>query len=403
MKILFINTGPWGTGSFTIIQSLTKELIKLGHEVIIFFPDANFQSTDKEEYYNNPKLYHIWKFPLQKNNIVIPTFPLMITDPHPRNPNGITFKQLTDDQLFIYEESLRENLQELIASFKPDIIECHHIWYASWIVQQMGLKYFVTAHHSDQLGFHYDHRIKEKAIAAASGAKKIFAISDSVKREVIRLYKVPEDKVEVIANGYDNDVFRKRNCDREAILKKLKLSIPSNAPIVSFAGKLSRTKGIDTILQANKIMNQELDVHIIALGSGDIETICKRLDPNSYNLRNIHFLGHQTPNTVAEIHNISQLSIMPSRSEGFGLSCLEAMGCGLPMVVSRCGGPENYAVGKIIDVGSAEQLAEGILEILNLPPPEYQMLSRKAIEIAEKYSMSGIVKLHLEMYDELLV
>lgn len=56
MKILFINTGPWGTGSFTLVKCLTKELMKLDHQVKIFFPDANVESIDKEEYYSNPEL-----------------------------------------------------------------------------------------------------------------------------------------------------------------------------------------------------------------------------------------------------------------------------------------------------------------------------------------------------------
>jgi glycosyltransferase involved in cell wall biosynthesis len=59
------------------------------------------------------------------------------------------------------------------------------------------------------------------------------------------------------------------------------------------------------------------------------------------------------------------LGIMPSRSEGFGIACLESMACGLPMVVSRCGGPEHFAVGEIIDTESAKQLADGALFIFS--------------------------------------
>ncbi len=402
MKILFINTGPWGTGSFTIIQCLTKELLKLGHQVKIFFPDANYESIDKDEYYSNPDLYHIWKFPIISNTIEIPTFPLMITDPHPRNPHGLTFKELTDAQLLVYEQELKKELSELITTFNPDIIDCHHIWYASWIIHQMGLDYLVTAHHSDQLGFRFDHRVRKKATAAALGAQKIIAISEMVQHEVMRLYHVDENKIIISDNGYDPDIYKIKSLDKQDILHKLGININSTSNIISFAGKLSKTKGIDILLRANKLLDPSLNIHFIVMGTGDIENICQKMESDSYSLDNIHFVGHQTPECVANIHNISMLSIMPSRSEGFGISALEAMGCGLPMVVTRCGGPEHFAIGKNIDVGSAEQLADAIVEILKLPSVEYQKLREEAVRVARKYSSEAITQKRLEIYDSII-
>lgn len=403
MKILFINTGPWGTGSFTLIKCLAKELIKLGHKVKIFFPDADFQSLDKEEYYSNPTLYYIWNFPLKTSGSFIHTFPLMITDPHPRNPDAITFKALSDKQLDTYEDELHRQLLTLIHSFKPDIIECHHIWYPCWMLYHMGLDYIVTAHHSDQMGFRYDPKVQKKAIAAAKGAKKIIAISESVKKEVIELYNVDENRAIVLANGYDETVFKPKKVNREVILRKLGLDIPINSRIVSFAGKLSQTKGIDILLQANKLINSNLNIHFIVMGSGELNNILNTINPDSYSLKNMHFVGHQHPEGVADIHHISYLSVMPSRSEGFGISCLEAMACGLPIVVTRSGGPEYFAVGKIIDIESAQQLAEGIIELLNVPEIEYQKLCDKAVRVARGYSSSGITQKHLDLYHSLLL
>ncbi|MBA2651727.1 MAG: glycosyltransferase family 4 protein [Tatlockia sp.] len=400
MNILFINTGPWGTGSFTLIKCLTIELLKLGHRVKIFFPDGNFESLDKEEYYKNPELYCIWQFPLKNHTAILENFPLIISDPHPRNPQAITFRDLTETQISLYESELEKELSKLIREFKPDVIECHHIWYSSWVLRQMGQRYLLTAHHSDQIGFHYDEKVRKKAIAGAQNALKIIAISDSVKNEVFELYGVAEAKIELIANGYDKDIFKVKKVNKQDVLDELGITLEPGAQLISFVGKLSSTKGIDILLKANRLLDPELKVHFLILGAGDIENICSKMDPATYSLNNLHFLGQQTPENVAKINNISKFSVMPSRSEGFGISCLEAMACGLPVIVTRCGGPETFAVGKIVDKESPFQLAEGILEMLNLSDLKYKNLREEALKVAEKFSITAITQQHLDLYNQ---
>lgn len=400
MKILFINTGPWGTGSFTVIKGLAKEFIKLGHKVKILFPDANLESVDKDEYYKNTDLYHIWQFPIKNKSINIPTFPLMITDPHPRNIHPITFKELSDDQLTFYEDALKNEILSLVESFKPDIIECHHIWLSSWVCHKLGLNYSAVAHHSDQLGFRYYPNIQQKAIDGAKDAKVIFAISEFVKHEVLRLYDVDESKIVVTKNGYDKDIFKPQPVDKKKLFKEIGVDIPLDAPIISFAGKLSKTKGIDILLGANKLLDPTVNIHIIVMGAGNVEKFLEKMDQYSFSLTNVHFIGHQIPEILAKVHNIADVGVMPSRSEGFGISCLEAMGCGLPMIVTRSGGPEHFAIGKIIEK-TPQQLADAIMEILNLSESKYQKLCEQALKTAENYSWLAIAKEHIKIYNHI--
>ena len=84
MKILMTVTGPWGTGSFVALETIIKRLHAQGHQVKVFFPDTGHASPDYDYYYGKPELFHIWRFPIERNGVSIPTFPLMITDPHPR-------------------------------------------------------------------------------------------------------------------------------------------------------------------------------------------------------------------------------------------------------------------------------------------------------------------------------
>lgn len=402
MKILFINTGPWGTGSFTMTHCLASRYLQMGHEVKIFFPDANLESSDKEHYYNQPDLYHIWQFPIRDNQVSLPVYPLMIPDPNPRNLQGLTFKSLSQPELDLYLTTLEHELKKIIQAFKPDIIHCNHIWYPGSIIQKMGLPYVVTAHNSDQMGFKYDTRIQQSAITCAQGASRVIVISESVQQEVQSLYSLDSKKITLLPCSFDDAIFYKQPLDKAAILKKWNIPCQPDAPLINFAGKLSLTKGMDILLQANKLLPEHLNIQILVLGTGALDTICQQMKPDSFSLKNMHFLGQQPAEKVAEIHNISLFSLMPSRSEGFGIAAVEAMGCGLPIIVTACGGPEKFAVGKIIDTESPEQLAEGILEMVNLPEEDRLKLGEQSFQKSREYAASVMAEAHMDLYREIL-
>lgn len=400
MKVLFINTGPWGTGSFTAIKGLAKELLKMGHQVKIFFPDAHLKTRDLNEYYAHPELYHVWQFPIHDEQITLPTFPLMLTDPHPRNPQPILFKDMTEQEIYFYNNELKKELSSLLSTFAPDVIECHHIWYASWILSQMKANYFLTAHHSDQMGFRLDKKVRPYAIEGAIGGKKIFAISTMVKEEVKELYKIPESKIVISENGYDKTIFRKKKVNKNALLSKFNIQVEQGATFITCVGKVSFNKGIDVLLQANKQLKD--DLHFLIIGAGEVEPLIEKLQPLSYSLNNVHFLGQQSPEVIADFHNISKFSLMPSRSEGFGIACLEAMACGIPVIASKSGGPEAFAVGLIIDKNSPQQLAKAIQTLIDISDKKYEELCKQALHTAQKFSWEKILKKRIKAYEEVL-
>ena len=399
MRILFTNTGPWGTGSATVVDAISQEMIRLGHQVKIFFPDSHFESMDMERYYQNPDVYHIWEFPIRENDIELYTFPLIITDPHPRNyRHAWTFRQLDTNQFHLYMEEFKRHIKGLIQSFKPDIIECQHIWAMDHAIMELGYPYISAAHHSDQMGFRYDPRMREYAVRAARSAEYIFAISEHVRREVLELYSVTPEKIVVIGNGYDQDTFRPQHVDRRALLGQFRLSIPDAVPIVTFAGKLSKTKGIDILLLANRMIQKAREVHFVLLGAGDLEDVLDEDKMNEYCLDHVHVLGHQTFDTLSKFHNIARMSVLPSRSEGFGIAALEAMGCGTPVVVTRTGGPDKFAVGEVVEGENPEQLAGAILKVLSLPGDQQLILRDEAYRVARRFSWKSVVETRIQYY-----
>lgn len=395
MKILFTNTGSWGTGSFTAIDAIAKELLEFGHQVKIFFPDAGTNSLDKKYYYAHPELYAIWHFPIKNHDVMLNDFPLMISDPNPRVADIVTFKELTQQQLRLYMDDFSVKIQQVIDEFKPDVIESQHVWLMGYLLNKLGYKYFIGAHMSDQIAFSYDNRMQSVAIEVAQNAEKIFAISEYVKRQLVLFYKIPENKIVVTYNAYDKNVFYPQNLSRKTVLQEFKLDLPQDANIITFAGKISETKGIDVLLQAAQIIDKKYKAHFLIFGSGEVEDNYLKID-------NVHFLGHQVPEKLANAHNIAKLCAAPSREEGFGISSLEAMACGLPVIVCENTGAEEFTVGEIIAQENPQQLAHAIVKILTLSDDKYANLSRQAIATAQQFSWKHIAEQRLSFYQRVI-
>ena len=404
VKVLLTNTGPWGTGSAMVAEGVLRELRHRGHRAVLFFPDAQFQTADKNRYYSKPDLYRVWRFPVEADGKVLPTFPLMITDPNPRNfPGASTFRDLSEELLAFYFRQARRELEQVIDWLRPDIVECQHIWTMGHLLGEMGLPYVAVAHHSDQMGYRYDPRMRPYANQAARSARWIFAISQFVQQEVLELYPgVDPDKVITLENGYNQRIFHPQQASRARVLRKLGVPDTPGLPIISFSGKISRTKGVDILLRANRLVQQERKALLLILGTGRLEDEFSVEERAQFHLENVHVVGHHPQPVLAKLHNLATVSVIPSRTEGFGIAALEAMGCGAPMVATRSGGPESFVVGETVPVDDVAALAAALLKILSLQPRAAQELRQAALEKAVRYSWNRIVTRRLRYFRKAL-
>ena len=403
MKRLITNTGSWGTGSGTVAEGVMKELKRKGHETKMFFPDSGIEGPGYEKHYSQPDLYHIVRFPIVYKGTYFDTFPLMIPDTNPRSTDKApTYKQLSDRQFYTYIEFMKKETKKILEEFKPDVIECQHIWIMDYIVSSLGYKFISVAHHSDQLGFAYDERMQPMTIQSAKSAEYIFAISEYVRQQIKDLYAVNDDKVITVYNGYDQDVFKPMAVDKKSVLSRFGINGKEHLPVITFCGKISKTKGIDLLLKANHILQNNKEVLVVLLGSGVIEERFSSDERKDFCMHNVVHVGHRSPEEVALLHNIATLSVLPSRSEGFGIAAIEAMGCGIPLVATKVGGITEFAVGELIEIENYEALANGILDILNISDQKYQELCDLSIKTARKYSWSNTVDKRLYYYNRLV-
>ena len=404
MNILFTMTGSWGTGSGTVVEAVSRELVRHGHRVQVLLPEGKQEGADSGPAHQNPDIsQQVWRFPVVQSGVELYTFPLMIADPNPSNYRGAwTFKDLSREQFDLYVGAFQQELTRAIEDFKPDVIECEHVWLMAYAAAQMGLPYVAVAHHSDQMGYRYDQRMQPYAREAARRAEYVFAISRAVKEDVIELYGLTEERVPLIFNGYDQTVFRPRATDRQALFAAHDLSIPEGALVVTFAGKLSRTKGIDLMLLANREIQKQVPVHFLVFGTGELEDVLDDDLSEAYSLENVHFMGHRSYETIATFHNAADFSIMPSRTEGFGIAALEAMGCGLPIVITEAGGVDEYAVGAVIEPGRADVITDAVLDMASRGRDELKRLGARAREAATAFSWAAITEQRLSFYDEMV-
>jgi len=387
MRILLTNGSPIGSGSFSAILGLTNELEKLNHDVKILFPDNNHHSKDQ-------KNYEIWQFPIKKNNTYIDKVPSIVSGLN-------TFSDLSNAQLKLYFSELEKKISSVVQKFQPDVIECHHVWIIDYIISRMGLTFVSVAHNSDQDGF-YDHpHIQKYAKYAAKKAKYIFAVSEQVKQKVLDCYDINPDKVIVCDNAYNKDLYSIKMVDKVTIHQKF--NIPLDAYIVIFVGKVSKEKGIDILLQANYLLNTRKNIHFVLVGCGDIEKISCALsrEQKKFSLDRVHILGQQPTEILVDLYNIAKIKVMPSRSEGFSIACLEAMGSGLPVIASHQANMQDIIVGEIYDTNDPCKLAAAIEKIYMLPDEQYKTLKQQAYDKANTYSWEKIAKARLPYYNDI--
>lgn len=355
MRVLIMNHFPLeGSGSGIYTMNLAKELSGLGHKVKVVYPELGDKTYEGFE-----SRILLFSDGTQNRPDLPYNFPCFTS--HPRSNN--TYYNLSDQQLKDYVDLFVKVAKEEVESFKPDIIHAQHLWITPYAAAQTGVPYIVTAHGTDLKGFVKDKRYHPYALEGAKHAKKIITISKQVHAEVKELYGAPEEQCEMIMNGYDENLFmRKDDLDVQSILKSFNIE-KSSKHIVSFAGKLTHFKGIDVLLKAAKHYEKDIgDVMTLIAGNGELYDELNTLK-RDLGLSNVHFLGHVNQKQLVDLYNIADVSTVPSRTEPFGLVAIEALACGTPVVGTNQGGLPDFiteSVGTLVPVEDDLGLADAI-------------------------------------------
>jgi glycosyltransferase involved in cell wall biosynthesis len=392
MKILLINHFPLqGSGSGIYTMNIAQELVKEGHEIFVIDIDNELDDTQ----YPFIRKTILCDNSVNDNPDLNFNFPCFTT--HPRSTK--TYYDLSDEELDAYVKKFVEITWEVVADFQPDIIHAQHLWITPYAALQSGIPYIITVHGTDLMGFKKDKRFHKYALDGAFNAKRIITISRQVHSDTLELFKLPESKLFLNPNGFDDEIFKVKQVNKQELFKKIGMNlIPEK--LISFVGKFTDFKGIDILIKAARKVTDNFPNIIFALaGDGQLMQEMKDLT-SELNLLNIYFLGHQKQVDVASLYNAADISIVPSRIEPFGLVAIEAMACGTPVIATRAGGlPDfvNNEVGQLVEMENSEALADAIIS--ELENNSKQTKGKKAAKYAvQNYSWKKTLQNVIKLY-----
>ena len=173
--------------------------------------------------------------------------------------------------------------------------------------------------------------------------------------------------------------------------------------IICHASNFRKVKRIEDVVKIFDYLQQNIDAKLLLIGDGPermkIEKLCRKLNLS----KKVIFTGKTK--FIEKLFSISDLFLLPSETESFGLVALEAMACGVPVISSNSGGlPEvnmNGVTGYLKDVGSVKEMANCALKII-LDDERYEKFKKSAKEHALNFDLKSIIPMYEEVYSRII-
>ena len=150
-------------------------------------------------------------------------------------------------------------------------------------------------------------------------------------------------------------------------------------------------------------VRKKLEAKLLLVGDGPDRSDCEQLVRELEISEHVRFMGKQ--DALVELLSVSDIFMIPSQSESFGLSALEAMSCGVPVISSSVGGlPElnlHNETGYIAEIGDVDRMAKYAVDLLS-DKKKYELFSKNARKRAEDFSEDKIVPKYEKFYEQIV-
>jgi N-acetyl-alpha-D-glucosaminyl L-malate synthase BshA len=225
----------------------------------------------------------------------------------------------------------------------------------------------------------------------------ITAVSNNLRDETYKNFKMEKD-IEVIYNFVDAKRFNKK-----PVTPFKQLIAPNNEKILLHASNFRKIKRVQDVVYIFEKVNKKIPSKLLFVGDGPersfIEDLCRKTCVRT----DIRFLGRQEE--MEEILAISDLFLLPSEYESFGLVALEAMAASVPVISTNVGGlPEiniNGVTGFLSKVGDVEDMSNNIIKILS-DEKAFEKMKENALAQAMKFDITNIVPQYEDLYRKVL-
>ncbi len=305
-----------------------------------------------------------------------------------------------------YESSLISKIVDVSLHEKLDILHVHYAiphaavaYFAKEILLTKGiyLPVITTLHGTDITLVGLDPSMASVVEFSINKSDIVSCVSESLKQQTMDYFNT-KHPIDVIYNFIDTERFsRKSNARFKSAFA------PNGEKILAHTSNFRKVKRIEDVIKTYDIVRKELNVKLLLIGDGPERRMAEEFCREIHACDDIFFLGKQ--DSVEELLSIADLFLLPSKNESFGLSALEAMSCGVPVVSTNIGGlPEvniDGQTGFTCDVGDVQCMAKKALYILkdeNILAQFRANARSKALE----FSKSQIMPQYESLYDRAL-
>ncbi|MDR1988917.1 MAG: glycosyltransferase family 4 protein, partial [Acidobacteriaceae bacterium] len=245
------------------------------------------------------------------------------------------------------------------------------------------------------------HYARWSIAMAARRATRIMTVSESSKRDIIRFFDTPAEKIDVIYNSYDERFAADMRAeDIERVRERYQLQ----EAFVLYAGNVKPHKNIERTIEAFSLVRKRgLDnLKLVMIGDDISKYAALRRAVHRHQLhQHVRFLGYVPEDTLAAMYRLAAVFVFPSLYEGFGLPPLEAMASGTPVVTSNLSSLPEVAgdAAVLVDPYDPTAIADGIEQVLTDEPLRLA-LQQKGLARARQFSWETSVKRVHEIYTE---
>ena len=225
---------------------------------------------------------------------------------------------------------------------------------------------------------------------------RTIAISEPVRQHLLATFRVPPERVRLIPHGIDPTPFESSPDPSARQRLRERLGLPSDAPVVGTVARLVASKGVEVLIRSLPAIRASVpDARLLIVGDGEARGSLERLAAGLGLDRAVSFAG-ALPDIAAALSLMHVYVFLPADREGFGLSLLEAMASGRPIVAVRRGQGatwvlEESGVGTLVEEADPVALARGITRLLQDGEAACRMAGQARAIVRERYALDRMV------------
>ncbi|HZY11049.1 MAG TPA: N-acetyl-alpha-D-glucosaminyl L-malate synthase BshA [Bacteroidota bacterium] len=305
----------------------------------------------------------------------------------------------------LYTPALASKIVEVAKFEKLDILHAHYAiphaisaYLAKQILGPDSLKIVTTLHGTDitLVGLEPSYLpVMKFSIEQSDG---VTAVSRFLKEKTITNYGINKS-IQVIPNFVDTNKYK--HISAPSISKGL---APNGEKILIHISNFRLVKRVEDVIKIFEVVRQKIPTKLILVGDGPERSNCEKLTRDLNLTRDVQFLGKQAE--LVPLLSASHLFLIPSQSESFGLSALEAMACEIPVISTSVGGLPELIVhgetGYIAEIGDIDRMAKYTIDLLTNETRYKRFATASRNRAVESFSIGKIIDQYEHYYQQVL-